>query len=256
MSVVVGGRAGGAPSAGGVRRRHGDHLRDGWSGPGIPYTGGDHASRLDAARRQRHARPIRACGSMHPPRRSYPACQAVKAAADQGLDGPYLRVVREGLMVAPPASSTAADALIGAARAVAGLDVERFAHRPALRGDRRGLRRRPGARAGRRARRRAARRLPVLRGARRGRRRALGLRQRRPRRQLRAAALAAGGEPRARCRPCPRRRCAASGASPRPRWPPSATAPARWPPAELWRLAAEWKVRAERVLTGELWQAA
>jgi hypothetical protein len=26
---------------------------------------------------------------------SYPACQAVKAAADQGLDGPYLRVVRE-----------------------------------------------------------------------------------------------------------------------------------------------------------------
>jgi hypothetical protein len=27
-------------------------------------------------------------------------------------------------------------------------------------------------------------------------------------------------------------------------------------PAELWRLAGEWRVRAERVLGGELWTAA
>jgi hypothetical protein len=26
--------------------------------------------------------------------------------------------------------------------------------------------------------------------------------------------------------------------------------------AELWRLATEWRVRAERVLTGELWHVA
>jgi hypothetical protein len=27
-------------------------------------------------------------------------------------------------------------------------------------------------------------------------------------------------------------------------------------PAELWRMAAEWRVRPERVLTGWLWEAA
>jgi predicted DsbA family dithiol-disulfide isomerase len=61
-----------------------------------------------------------------PPSSSYPACQAVKAAAEQGLDGPYLRVVREGLMV-DRLTLDSADALIDAARRVPGIDVERFA---------------------------------------------------------------------------------------------------------------------------------
>jgi putative protein-disulfide isomerase len=61
-----------------------------------------------------------------PPSSSYPACQAVKAAAEQDLDGPYLRVVREGLMVDRLKLDTA-DALIDAARRVPGMDVERFA---------------------------------------------------------------------------------------------------------------------------------
>lgn len=61
-----------------------------------------------------------------PPSSSYPACQAVKAAAEQGLDGPYLRVVREGLMV-DRLKLDSADALIDAARRVPGMDVERFA---------------------------------------------------------------------------------------------------------------------------------
>ena len=60
-----------------------------------------------------------------PPRSSYPACHAVKAAAEQGLDGPYLRVVREGLMV-DRKSMDNADALTDAARRVPGLNVERF----------------------------------------------------------------------------------------------------------------------------------
>jgi predicted DsbA family dithiol-disulfide isomerase len=60
-----------------------------------------------------------------PPRSTYPACQAVKAAAEQGLDGPYLRVLREALMCRlRPMDS--ADALADAARAVRGLDVARF----------------------------------------------------------------------------------------------------------------------------------
>jgi len=61
-----------------------------------------------------------------PPVSSYPACQAIKAAAEQGLDEPYLRIVREGLMV-DRLKLDNADALIGAARRVPGLDVERFA---------------------------------------------------------------------------------------------------------------------------------
>ena len=62
----------------------------------------------------------------HPPKSSYPACQGVKAAAEQGLDGPYLRVVREGMMVERRALDTA-DALVDAARRVPGMNVERFA---------------------------------------------------------------------------------------------------------------------------------
>ena len=34
-----------------------------------------------------------------PPKSSYPACLAVKAAAEQGLDGPYLRRLREAFAV-------------------------------------------------------------------------------------------------------------------------------------------------------------
>jgi predicted DsbA family dithiol-disulfide isomerase len=60
-----------------------------------------------------------------PPRSSYPACHGVKAAAEQALDGPYLRVVREGMMVERRGMDTP-EALTDAARRVPGLDVERF----------------------------------------------------------------------------------------------------------------------------------
>jgi predicted DsbA family dithiol-disulfide isomerase len=60
-----------------------------------------------------------------PPRSSYPACQAVKAAAEQGLDGPYLRRAREALAFERRALDTA-DALTAHARTVPRLDVERF----------------------------------------------------------------------------------------------------------------------------------
>jgi predicted DsbA family dithiol-disulfide isomerase len=60
------------------------------------------------------------------PRSTYPACLAVKAAAEQGLDGPYLRVLREGFWLRR-APLDSADALEDAARAVSGLDLPRFA---------------------------------------------------------------------------------------------------------------------------------
>ena len=61
-----------------------------------------------------------------PIRSTYPACMAVKAAAEQGSDAAtrYLRVLREGLMCLRRKLDTT-EALVEAARE-AGLDVERF----------------------------------------------------------------------------------------------------------------------------------
>lgn len=60
-----------------------------------------------------------------PPRSTYPACQAVKAAAEQGLEGPYLRALRVAIMCRQRPMDSA-DALIDAARGVEGLDIARF----------------------------------------------------------------------------------------------------------------------------------
>jgi predicted DsbA family dithiol-disulfide isomerase len=60
------------------------------------------------------------------PRSTYPACLAVKAAAEQGLDGPYLRVLREGFWLRR-ASLDTPDALEAAALAVPAIDAARFA---------------------------------------------------------------------------------------------------------------------------------
>jgi predicted DsbA family dithiol-disulfide isomerase len=60
------------------------------------------------------------------PRSTYPACLAAKAAAEQGLDGAYLRVLREGFWLRRAPLDTP-DALEAAARAVPGLDHARFA---------------------------------------------------------------------------------------------------------------------------------
>jgi hypothetical protein len=60
-----------------------------------------------------------------PPRSSYPACLAVKAAAEQGRDGAYLRRARAGLAYERRTLDNP-DALIALARDVPGLDVERF----------------------------------------------------------------------------------------------------------------------------------
>jgi putative protein-disulfide isomerase len=187
-----------------------------------------------------------------PPASSYPACQAVKAAAEQGLDGPYLRVVREGLMVDRLKLDTA-DALIDAARRVPGMDVERFA-----------IDLRSHA-------------IVEAFGADLDRTRAAG-RDGEPRvpfpsfevrgesgevhwlydstdpSPLRQAALATGGEP----QPLPDvlgavRRFARIAT---PEVAAVCDRPGPLVAADLWRMAAEWQVRAERALTGELWAPA
>jgi protein-disulfide isomerase-like protein with CxxC motif len=58
---------------------------------------------------------------------SYPASLAVKAAAEQGLDGPYLRRVREGIAL-EGRKLDHAEALTAMARGVPGLSVDRFAN--------------------------------------------------------------------------------------------------------------------------------
>ena len=59
------------------------------------------------------------------PRSSYPSCLAVKAAAEQGLDGAFLRRAREGFAY-ERRSLDSAEPLVELARTVPGLDVERF----------------------------------------------------------------------------------------------------------------------------------
>jgi len=60
-----------------------------------------------------------------PPRSSHPACLAVKAAAEQGSPAAYLRRLREGLLCRRRKLDNV-EALIAEARAVPGLDVERL----------------------------------------------------------------------------------------------------------------------------------
>jgi predicted DsbA family dithiol-disulfide isomerase len=187
-----------------------------------------------------------------PPTSSYPACQAVKAAAEQRLDGPYLRVVREGLMVDRLKLDTA-DALIDAARRVPGMDVDRFA-----------IDLRSNA-------------IVEAFGADLERTRAAA-RDGEPRipfpsfevrsdgddvhwiydstdpAQLRQAALAAGGAPQPLPDPLGAVRRFARIAT--PEVVAVCDRPGPLAAADLWRMAAEWQVRPERVLTGELWAPA
>lgn len=60
-----------------------------------------------------------------PPRSSHPACLAVKAVAEQADPGPYLRRLREGLMCRRRKLDST-DALIQEARAVPGLDLDKL----------------------------------------------------------------------------------------------------------------------------------
>jgi putative protein-disulfide isomerase len=187
-----------------------------------------------------------------PPTSSYPACQAVKAAAEQGLDGPYLRVVREGLMVDRLKLDTA-DALVDAARRVPGMDVERFgidlrshAIVEAFGADL--DRTRAAARDG-------EPRVPFPSFEVRGDGDEVHwLYDSTDAAQLRQAALAAGSDP----QPLPD----ALGAVRRfariatPEVAAVCDRPGPLTAAELWRMAAEWQVRPERALTGELWAPA
>lgn len=187
-----------------------------------------------------------------PPSSSYPACQAVKAAAEQGLDGPYLRVVREGLMV-DRLKLDSADALIDAARRVPGMDVERFAidlrsHAivEAFGADLE--RTRAAARDG-------EPRVPFPSFEVRGDGDEVHwIYDSTDPAQLRQAALAAGGASQTLPDALGAVRRFARIATPEVA--AVCDRPGPLAAADLWRLAADWQVRPERALTGDLWAPA
>lgn len=187
-----------------------------------------------------------------PPSSSYPACQAVKAAAEQGLDGPYLRVVREGLMV-DRLKLDSADALIDAARRVPGMDVERFAidlrsHAivEAFGADLE--RTRAAARDG-------EPRVPFPSFEVRGNGDEVHwIYDSTDPAQLRQAALAAGGASQTLPDALGAVRRFARIATPEVA--AVCDRPGPLAAADLWRMAADWQVRPERALTGDLWAPA
>ncbi len=182
-------------------------------------------------------------------RSSFPACMAVKAAAEQGPDpaGRYLRALREGIMCRRRRLDSA-EALVEEARG-AGLDAQRFridlesaAITEAFAADLDESRSRPDdAPAG----------LPVLRFSGDGGEQWLDTSG-----DWRAAALAVGGRPVAGPRPDALEALRIHGRLATPEVAAVCDLPGPRAAAELWRLATEWRVRPTRFLTGELWELA
>jgi predicted DsbA family dithiol-disulfide isomerase len=190
---------------------------------------------------------------------SFPACLAVKAAAEQGDPGAYLRRLREGILCGRRKLDTT-EALVEEARATGGIDIDRF--RIDLRSnaivelfgadlERAAAVPEEHHASGSRA------RLPTLEFAEADGGEPHFVSGLQPYEALRDAAAAAGAD--------------RTGAGPAPaieevlaRLGPLATAevaaicdlPGPRAAAELWRLAVEWRVRGERRLTGYLWSAA
>jgi predicted DsbA family dithiol-disulfide isomerase len=197
-----------------------------------------------------------------PIRSTYPACMAVKAAAEQGEDAAtrYLRLAREGLMCLRRKLDTS-EALVEAARE-AGLDVERFrvdlgshAIVEAFGADLEEARAVPeeAREAGHVAEGEGGERVSIP-AARFGDSRWCfdpGDYER-----LRAAALAAGAEPASAERPSISDALRRFGRMTTLEVQEVCGLPGPLAHADLWRLASEWQVRPLPVLTGHLWELA
>jgi hypothetical protein len=177
---------------------------------------------------------------------SYPACMAVKAAVEQGGDaaGTYLRLVREGLMCFRRKLDTT-EALVEEARR-GRLDVERFridlgshAIVEAFGADLEETR--------------SDERIAFPSVVFDGRHGAYGFSTYD---ELRAAALSAGAEPLGEPAPGVVEALGRFGTMATAEVAAVCGLPGPRAPAELWRLASDWRVRPIRVVTGELWEPA
>jgi len=182
------------------------------------------------------------------PRSSYPACIAVKAAAEQGDPSRYLRRLREGLLARRRKLDTT-EALVEEARAVPGMEVERFRIDLASNW----TVERFGADL-ERTREDSRRILPTVEFE--GADAVHAVYGFSDLATLRTAALAAGAEPRAAHALGVEDALARLGTLATPEVATLCDLPGPRAAAELWRLTLEWRVRAERVLTGELWSVA
>jgi protein-disulfide isomerase-like protein with CxxC motif len=198
------------------------------------------------------------------PHSSYPACIAVKAAAEQGDPSRYLRRLREGLLARRRKLDTT-EALVEEARAVAGMDVERFRVDLASNWtvERFAADLEQSAEAGERAagsspgdQRRGRVPLPSIEFAAPDGAPPRGVYGFAEPAILRAAAIAAGAEPLAAPALGVQDALSQLGALATSEVAMVCDLPGPRAAAELWRLAIEWRVRPERALTGELWTIA
>jgi len=188
-----------------------------------------------------------------PPAATNPAGLAVKAVAEQGDPGPFLRRAREAIMVEGRRLDRG-DALLGVAREVTPalrLDLLRVAFGSnaileALGNDLERARAAAGPDAERRV------PLPTLHFG--GPEHAVEGPQ--PYAAWRAAAVAAGAEPHGGAPPRVQEALERFGTMATPEVAAVCDLPGPRAAAELWRLALEWRVRPRRVLGGELWSLA
>jgi predicted DsbA family dithiol-disulfide isomerase len=174
-----------------------------------------------------------------PPSSTHPAGLAVSAVADQADPAPYLRRLREAIMVEGRRMDTA-PALLDAARETGGLDVERLkvdfgssaiVERFAVDLERSAGVPTPAFRFGDG---------PLVEG--------FGTYER-----VREAALAAGAAPLGDGFPAVEEALRRFGTMATPEVAAACDLAGPRAPAELWRLALEWRVRPRRVPGGELW---
>jgi Thioredoxin len=183
-----------------------------------------------------------------PLRSSYPACMAVKAASEQGADAAarYLRALREGIMCRRRRLDSA-EPLVEEARG-AGLDTQRF--RIDL--DSHAIVEAFGADLEETRSQRLT--LPSIRfvGEAGDEWRGSGHSYE----EWRTAAIAAGAQPSGEPRPDVVGALKRFGRMATPEVEAVCDLPGPRASAELWRLAAEWRVKPTRFLTGELWEPA
>ncbi len=193
-----------------------------------------------------------------PPRSSHPACIAVKAAAEQGDPSPYLRRLREGLMCRRRKLDST-DALIEEARTVPRLDVDRFrfalSSHAVLEAFGADLDRAAAVPAEHHAEGTGRVKLPSLEfrepdGV------VHGVYGYSDYASLAAAAIAAGAEPAGGLAPSVEDALRTFGSMATAEVAAVCDLPGPRAPAELWRLATEWRVRADRAGSGELWMVA
>jgi putative protein-disulfide isomerase len=175
-----------------------------------------------------------------PPSSTHPAGLAVAAVSEQGDPARFIRRLREAIMLEGRRMDTA-PALLDAARETGGLDLDRlrldFGSNAILERFAADLERGGGVRT------------PAI---------ALGgdrVDARGPYASLRAAALAAGAEADGAF-PGAEEALRRFGAMATPEVAAACDLPGPRAPAELWRLALEWRVRPRRVPGGELWEVA